>query len=601
MTKFRCSARVRIMCVLLLAATLGVASGAQAASADPAAMVPSNSLFCVRINNLDGALGKVDLFLTGLFPMGISMPVKAQLGQMLGSPQPVGIDTSGSFAVFSPLPGGAPDPTAFGILIPVSDYQKFVSGNPNVSAADATGVSQIGPAGSPMLAVTQVGQFALAGRVGMEAALAEAKKALSAGGSGLGATLDAAEGQRASGAAIWAYANIEAASQLFGPMIQAKLAEIKQGMAAAAEQGVDQMAAASASIDMYATMLQTLMNEGKYFSLSLDPSADKIGAGLVVAGKPGTAMAQMLQAGPATPSSGLLGYLDNGAVMNFVGSLDSPFWKKYNEMALGMVSQMMGSDASATDTEALKKMASDAMDCFSGSIAGSISANPTGEPPFEIRYVAGLKDTEKFHQVMESAAKMMNSGPIADFYQKMGMKISFDLKRKVDTYKGAEIDSVTFAMTSTDANSPQSQMINQIYGDGFNVQMAAVDGKLVYALSPEPGAAVRKLIDQVKAGDAGQAPGEVQTAMTLIPGAEKAGFFTTFNALRMLQMVSAFAPIPIPASNISSQSNMAIAGDTGDGKLTIQLAVPKQHVLEIMGLVMQMQMQQQQGMQQQSY
>ena len=46
---------------------------------------------------------------------------------------------------------------------------------------------------------------------------------------------------------------------------------------------------------------------------------------------------------------------------------------------------------------------------------------------------------------------------------------------------------------------------------------------------------------------------------------------------------------------------MAIAGDTADGKLTIQLAVPKQHVLEIMGLVMQMQMQQQQGMQQQSY
>lgn len=601
MTKFSCSTRVRIMCALLLAATLGVASGAQAASADPMSMIPSNSLFCVRINSLDGALGKVDLFLTGLFPMGISMPVKAQLGQMLGSPQPVGIDTAGSFAVFSPLPGGDPDPTAFGILIPVSDYQKFVSGNPNVSAADAAGISQIGPADSPMLAVTQVGQFALAGRAGTEEALAAAKKALSAGGSGLGATLDAAEGQRASGASVWAYANIEAASQLFGPMIQAKLAEVKEGMAAAGEEGAGPMAAATASIDMYATMLQTLMDEAKYFSLSLDPSADKIGAGFVVAGKPGTKMAQMLQAGPATPNSGLLGYLDNGAVMNFVGSMDSPFWKKYNEMAIGLMGQVMGSDASAADTDALKKMASDAMECFNGPIAGSMSANPEGKPPFEVRYVAGLKDTEKFYQVVESASKMMTSGPIADFYQQMGMKVSFDLKRKVDTYKGAEIDSVTFAMTATDANSPQSQMINQMYGDGFNVQMATVDGKLIYALAAEPGAAVRKLIDQVKAGNAGQTPAEVQSAMALIPGADKADFFTTFNALRMLQMVSAFAPIPIPASNISSQSNMAIAGDTADGKLTIQLAVPKQHVLEIMGMVMQMQMQQQQGMQQQSY
>lgn len=599
MTKSRCFARVRIVFVLLLVATLGVADGAQAASANPMAMVPSNSLFCVRINNLDGALGKVDLFLTGLFPMGISMPVKAQLGQILGSPQPAGIDMSGDFVVFSPLPGGAPDPTAFGILIPVSDYQKFVSGNPNVSTADAEGISQIGPAGSPMLAVTQVGQFALAGRVGMEAALAAAKKALSASSSGLGATLDATEGSRASDSAIWAYGNIEAAAQLFGPMIQAKIAEMKQGLAAAAEQGADQMAAASASIDMYATMIQTIMDEAKYFSLSLNPSADKIGAGFVFAGKPGTEMAQMFQAGPAESNSGMLGYLDNGAIMNFVGSMDAPLWKKYNDMVLGMMGKVMGGNTSGADTDALKKMVSDAMDCFSGPLAGSMSANPGGKPPFDIRYVAGLKDADKFYQVMESAAKMMTSGPIADFYQKMGVKMSFDLKRKVDTYKGAEIDSVTFAMASTDANSPESQMINEMYGDGFNIQMATVDGKLVYALSPEPGAAVRKLIDQVESGSPGQAPSEVQSAMALIPGSDKAGFFATFNVLRMLQMISAFAPIPIPATNISTQSNLAIDGNTGDGKLTIQLAVPKQHVLEIMGLVMQMQMQQQQGMQQQ--
>jgi len=66
----------------------------------------------------------------------------------------------------------------------------------------------------------------------------------------------------------------------------------------------------------------------------------------------------------------------------------------------------------------------------------------------------------------------------------------------------------------------------------------------------------------------------------------------TFNALRMMGMAAAIAPIPVPQSQMPSRSNMALAGTAGDGKLKIDLAVPKQHVQEIMGLVMQMQMQQ---------
>jgi len=598
MTRFSGPAKTFVLSALLLVLGLGTLGNNAALADDALKMVPSSSLFCVRINNLDNALGQVELFLTGVFPAPISMMVKGQLGQVLGSPQPQGLNTGGSFTIFGPLPGPAgPNPTAIGILIPVSDYKQFVSGNPNVSAADASGISKIGPAGAAMLEVTQVGNFALAGQPGT--GLAEAKKLLSGGAAGLGAGLDAAEMKQASSASIWAYANIEAAAQLFGPMIQGKIQEIKQGMAMAQEQGAPQMAAASASIDMYATMIETVMNEAKYFSLSLNPSADKIGAAVVVAGKPGSGMAQMFQSGGTKPSSSMLGYLDNGAIMNFTGSLDSPFWQKYNEMAMGMVSQMMGSGAAPdANLDELKTMMTNAMECFSGSVAGSMSANPGGKPPFALQYVAGLKDTEKFYQLMDGASKMLSSGPVAEFYEKMGMKISFELKRKADTYKGVAIDSATFSMTSTDASSPQGQMINKVYGDGFNVHLATVDDKLVYALAPEPGAAVRKLIDQVKAG-AGQAPSEVQTAMQLIPGSDKADFFTTVNVLRIIQMASAFAPVPLPAGNMPSQSNLALAGGTADGKMTIELAVPKQHVVEIMGVVMQMQQQgMQQGMQQ---
>ena len=129
MTRSNGFTKALLVSVLLLACGFHVTGSAKAD--DALNMVPSNSLFCVRINNLDGALGQVDLFLTGLFPMGVSMPVKAQLGQILGSTQPQGINTAGSFTVFGPLPGGAgPDhrdpvavvrgrvPQNFGIPLP---------------------------------------------------------------------------------------------------------------------------------------------------------------------------------------------------------------------------------------------------------------------------------------------------------------------------------------------------------------------------------------------------------------------------------------------------------------------------------------------------
>jgi len=112
------SRRLKKTLVLSALCVLGLAMASPAA--DPMTMVPSGSLFCVRINNLDGALGQIDMFLTGLLPFGVSMPVKAQLGQFLGSTQPQGVNMAGGFVLFGPLPGGDPDPSRIGLLVPVS-------------------------------------------------------------------------------------------------------------------------------------------------------------------------------------------------------------------------------------------------------------------------------------------------------------------------------------------------------------------------------------------------------------------------------------------------------------------------------------------------
>ena len=279
MTSSGHATRALVLSTLLLASTVigfGFAAPAHGAS-DPMKMVPSDCLFCVRINSLDEALGQTDLFLAGVSPFGIGMMAKAQLGQLLGSADLSGVDTAGGFALFGPLPGGGPDPTRIGLLVPVSNYRQFVSGNANVSDADAKGISQIGPAGSPMMAVTQVGDFALVSTPGNEEALAQAKTSLAgtaglagtlAGTAGLAGTLDATELKQSSTAPVWAYANVKLAGQMFGPMVQAKIQEAKQGIAEMNAQGQAQpgMAQAEAGMDMYAAALDTLMKETQFIS-----------------------------------------------------------------------------------------------------------------------------------------------------------------------------------------------------------------------------------------------------------------------------------------------------------------------------------------------
>jgi len=87
--------------------------------------------------------------------------------------------------------------------------------------------------------------------------------------------------------------------------------------------------------------------------------------------------------------------------------------------------------------------------------------------------------------------------------------------------------------------------------------------------------------------------------MQLLGDVKQADFFGTFNLLRLVQMAVAFLPMPLPQMDLPTQSNVAIAGDIGAGKLQVRIAVPKQHVLEAMMAIMKMQQQKMQSQQQQ--
>jgi hypothetical protein len=150
-------------------------------------------------------------------------------------------------------------------------------------------------------------------------------------------------------------------------------------------------------------------------------------------------------------------------------------------------------------------------------------------------------------------------------------------------------------MKVKDTNSPEGQMIQAMYGDGFDYRYAYVDGLYLMAIGGEPDAAIKKMIDSVKAGTEKKIGGEMAAAMALLGGAEDADFVGTINYIRLLGMVMGFVPMPmpIPFGQIPTKSNIAFAGNIGNGKLVVDVAVPKEHIMEfVAGMQMLMQPQQ---------
>jgi len=579
--------------VSLGAVSTGIAGGAQPVSRDPLTIVPADALFCVRINQLTTSLGQVDQFLTGISPFGVSMPVRAQLGKLLGAAEPAGIDMAGDFAVFGPLPGGEiPDPRRVGVLVPVSDFQQFLT-NPNVTKPNAQGILAINLEGKPTIAGIQMGKYLLLTPATDQQALTEAKNWTSGGAASLSQRLSPDELKRAAGSPAWAYANVQVLAKRYGPTIQQKIKETTQKMQEAQAKG-GPMAVPQAALDIWTSLLNSFLQETQFVSLSIDPSPSAIRLAPVVAGVPNSDMAKILSMSGTPPEQAhLVGYLENGAIMDGVVNFSPAFSQAMALKRIDLLTALLGPALSQEDTARWKKLATDSADAFGGTAAWAFLPDPKSKPPFKFRYVFVLKDQQKFSDILDQVSKMINEVALADLTKKLGLKMQFSLKRSAETYQEVPIDAIRVALQPTDENSPQGQMMKTLFGAGLNLRLAVVNSLLLYTLAADPDQEIRALIDQAKAGTPGQMPSEVQAALPLIPDARKADFFGTYNYTRAIQMALSFMPMPMPVPQVeaSPQSDIAFAGNIGNGRLLTNIAIPKQQILDIMKFIMTMQQQ----------
>jgi hypothetical protein len=90
----------------------------------------------------------------------------------------------------------------------------------------------------------------------------------------------------------------------------------------------------------------------------------------------------------------------------------------------------------------------------------------------------------------------------------------------------------------------------------------------------------------------------MQKAMAVIPDAGNKDAIVTYNYLRLMKMMQGFTPMPFTMPDVPSKSNLVFAAKIDNGSLTIDFALTKEHLSEMMTafqMIMQQQMQQQPG------
>ncbi|MHC4679072.1 MAG: hypothetical protein ACYTEK_10270, partial [Planctomycetota bacterium] len=155
--------------VLLAAGGVWAAKSAKPGAAGLLGFIPARSVFSVRINKLDDTLEMVNEFLKGVAPASFDAEtaVLSKLGKLLGDDKLRGVNRRGNFAIFAVNVQGksaAQGPMGnmfIGALLPVRNYDNFVSKNPNCSQADDQGISTITIEGRPRALVTNFRRFVL--------------------------------------------------------------------------------------------------------------------------------------------------------------------------------------------------------------------------------------------------------------------------------------------------------------------------------------------------------------------------------------------------------------------------------------------------------
>lgn len=575
---------------ILVAGGVWAAESAERPTAGMIGAIPAESLFCVRINNFDGTLDAANEFLKDVAPesMDAKAALLSKLGSLLGDNELKGVNKKGNIAIFGlnvPGESAAPGPMGnmfIGALLPVTEYEDFISGNPNCGEPDEQGISMIAMNGQPRGLATNFGRFALLCPPNARENLIKVKKLLAQRNQSLDSSLDADERKQAGSSPVWIYLNVKQGSQMIQPMLFGGLQMVKAQLEKAKESGEGPPIDPTGIINFYGGIFKMVLEGTENVTVALAPSAEACSVTVGVKAVPETEMAAMVGSPIEGDFGNKLGYLDNGAMINLGAKIDRSSMKIGYMKLFELMGQMIPDGIPEADLEEIKTLTTQGINALGDSIAVSIGVNGKGSSPFWGKYVIDVKDEKAFKEVLEKELKMMEDGAFGELYKGFGMEMDVKINRGAGTYKGVTIDAakVNFKISE---KSMQSRMIENMFGDGLDYSWAFVNNNCVYTIGGDADKMIRELIDQVRAGGPKKIGADMKAAMDAIPGSGQADVVGTFNYVRVLNMATRFMIEGADsADQVSTQSGIAFAGRTTEnGKMKLQMVLPKKHLQEI--------------------
>jgi hypothetical protein len=589
----RCAIAAAIA-AMLAAGAVWAQGSARPRAAGPMGSIPGESLFCLRISRLDNTLGQVNAYLKGVAPESFDAKnmVYSKLAGLLGDKELTAVNRNGNFALFAV---NVPDQTAkqnpmaglfLGALLPVKDYRNFIAGNPNCGQPDDEGISTITVDGRPQGLVMSVGRFALLCPPNAREKLPDVRKMMARRRSSLARSLDESERRIASDSPIWVYLNVKQSAPMINPMVAGKLAQMKAELQKLKDSGESpMMVEPSGIVDFYGGIFKAFTEGTDRVTIGLKPDSEACHVTYSLKPIPDTEMAAIVGRHMGGNLDNMLGYLEDGAMMNVACKVDRPSLKAGYMTLFDLMGKMVPGGIREADIEQVKQVTRKAIDALGDSLAVSAQIGAEGPAPFRAKYVFEVSDKGSFEQAIQQELQMMQKGAFNELYKGFGMKMDATIEPEGATYEGIKINAAKVTFTPTDKEAPQGQALAKMFGGGLEYRWALVDGFCVYTVGGEPDKIIRELIDQVRAGGPKKVAPGIKAALDSIEGSRRADVFGTFSYASMLRMG---LNLMLPASatetaepEIPTGSNIAFAGRTVDGDGVLHVLVPKAQLLEI--------------------
>ncbi len=327
-------------------------------------------------------------------------------------------------------------------------------------------------------------------------------------------------------------------------------------------------------LSMYAKCADILLRETQSVVVTVTPKPNVLVVGTTIAAFQGTAMADMLtRPSPSTTRDwGLLSYCEDGAFVTGVTRLDTAYLTKVTLKMMDTVLPMAGAQGGQDRVVRLKALLQDMSSAVDNEMAFSARASPQSKPCRAFHCVWTVKDKDRLLKCQDQM-----------------LELWWDVRRQPDSmYQGETIRSSMLMCSVGDPNSPEAQYHKKMYGEGHDCRMAVLDRVAVMTLGADADVNMENLIDQAKAGPK-QEGSEMKSALALLPEAKNADILFTLNVPRMVSSLNPdLVSIPVPARTLPSRGNLVLAATIDKGKANVLVAMPKEHLTELVQFFQQM-------------